>query len=150
MDVGSRVETLITDVVDSEGFELLHVNYEPRGAKPLLKIYIDKPGGVTISDCTRVSRRVSLLLDVEDIVKGHYLLEVSSPGIERPLFTEEDYRRFNDREIRLLTTEKVGERRNFTGFIERFENGQLMLRCEEGSYSIPFAKIKKAKLVHHF
>lgn len=150
MDVGSRVETLIADVVESEGFELVHVSFEPRGAKPLLRIYIDKPGGVTISDCSRVSRRVSVLLDVEDVVAGHYLLEVSSPGIERPLFKEDDYRRFRKREIRLVTSEKVDGRRKFTGFIEDFADGTLQLETDDGRHDIPFIKIKKANLVHHF
>lgn len=149
-DVRARAEELIKGVVEEAGLELIHVEYEPSGASPILRIYIDKEGGVDISDCTEISRSVSVLLDVEDFIPTSYLLEVSSPGVERPLFKEEDYRRFQGKEIRLEATEKIENRRNFTGFIEDFSDGILKLSCGNRLYEIPYRLIKKAHLVYRF
>lgn len=149
-DVQARAEELIKGVVEEAGLELIHVEYEPRGASPILRIYIDKEGGVDISDCTEISRRVSVLLDVEDFIPTSYLLEVSSPGVERPLFKEGDYRRFQGKEIRLEATEKIENRRNFTGFIEDFSDGILKLQCDDRMYEIPYRLIKRAHLVYRF
>ena len=90
---------------------------------------------------------MSVLLDVEDFIPHHYLLEVSSPGIERPLFTELDYQRFRDKEVRLEAVEKIDGRRKFTGYIRSLSEGILNLECELQTYHIPFQKIRKANLV---
>lgn len=147
MDVAAQVEDLIREVLAGDGVELVHVEYQPRGAASVLRIYIDKPGGVNLSDCERVSRHVGVLLDVEDLIPHHYVLEVSSPGIERPLFKEEDYQRSSGKEIRLETVEKVEGRKNFVGFIRDFREGILTLDCEGMAYRIPFVQIRKANLV---
>lgn len=147
MDVAAQVEDLIREVLAGDGVELVHVEYQPRGAASVLRIYIDKPGGVNLSDCERVSRHVGVLLDVEDLIPHQYVLEVSSPGIERPLFREEDYQRFSDKEVRLETVEKIEGRKNFVGFIRDFQEGILTLDCEGAMYRIPFGQIRKANLV---
>jgi ribosome maturation factor RimP len=148
--VAQRARDLIKSVVEEEGFELVHVEYTAKGSAPVLRAYVDRPGGITLSDCAELSRRISVLLDVEDFIPTHYLLEVSSPGIERPLFTERDYVRFNGREIRLSTREKIDERRNFRGTIEAFHDGIVRLRCAKRVYEIPFAQVKRANLVYDF
>ncbi len=145
-----QIRELVREVVEDEGYELVHVEFASGGSTPVLRIYADRPGGITVSDCAELSRRVSVFLDVEDRIPGRYVLEVSSPGIERPLFSEYDYERFQGQEIRLTTAEKIGNRRNFTGTIEEFEGGVLKLRCEKGVYEIPFGMIKKSNLVYHF
>jgi ribosome maturation factor RimP len=150
IDVAARIEGLLHDVVEAKGLELLHVEYRPRGATSLLKVYVDKLGGVNLEDCERVSKHISVLLDVEDLIPHHYVLEVSSPGIERPLFRESDYQRFIGKEIRLMTTEKIENRRKFTGFIRNLTKGILSLECDEKTYQIPFGKIKEANLVYRF
>ena len=150
MDIATSVENLVQGVVEAEGFELVHIEFQPRGAASMLRIYIDKPGGVSLQDCQAVSKPVSVLLDVEDFVPHEYVLEVSSPGIERPLFKETDYERFKGREIRLMTTEKVKGRENFKGSIQDFLRGVLELECEGRVYRIPFQKIRKANLVYRF
>lgn len=149
-DVAARAEALIRQVVEAEGLELVHVEYQPKGSAPVLRVYIDKPGGVNLSDCQGISRQLSVLLDVEDIIPTHYVLEVSSPGIERPLFKEADYKRFAGREVRLEVTEKIENRRNFKGYIRDLSNGWLRLDCDGKVYSIPFEKIKRANLVYRF
>lgn len=150
MNVAACMEKLVKGVAMAEGLELVYIEYQPRGLASLLRIYIDKPGGVNLDDCQRLSKQVSVLLDVEDFVPHHYLLEVSSPGIERPLFKEGDYSRFRNKEVRLQSTEKIEGRKNFTGYIRKFSEGTLELECEERTYAIPFRKIRRANLVCRF
>ena len=150
MDIGSRTERLVRGVADAEGLELVHIEYLPRGSGSILRIYVDKPGGVDLGDCQRLSKHVSVLLDVEDFIPHRYVLEVSSPGIERPLFEKADYERYRDREVRLEATEKIEGRRKFTGYIRSAAEGILKLECERGTYHIPFQKIRKANLICRF
>lgn len=137
-------------MVESEGLDLVHVEFEGRGSSSILRIYIDSPTGVTVSDCAQVSRQSGVLLDVEDLIPGKYVLEVSSPGIERPLFTPEDYLRFKGREIRVTTRDKIENRRKFNGVIVDFLDEILNLDCEGRLIHIPFSNIRKAHLVYKF
>ncbi len=150
MDLAARIEGFLRDVVEADGVELVHVEYQPEGSPSVLRIYIDKSGGVDLKDCERVSKQVSALLDEEDMIPQRYVLEVSSPGIERPLFKETDYRRFVGKEISLVTTEKIEDRRKFTGSIQSFSDGILKLDFDGKTFQIPFDSIRKANLVHRF
>jgi ribosome maturation factor RimP len=150
MDVAAHVEGLLRDVVELDGVELVYVEYQPEGSPSVLRIYIDKLGGVGLKDCERVSKQASALLDDETFTLSRFVLEVSSPGIERPLFKEADYRRFVGKEIRLFTTETIEDRRKFTGLIRTFSEGILKLDFDGETYQIPFSKIRKANLVHQF
>ena len=150
MDVAAHLEGLLKDVVELDGVELVYVEYRPEGSPSVLRIYIDKPGGVDLPVCERVSKQASALLDEENLILRRYVLEVSSPGIERPLFREADYRRFVGKEIRLITTETIEDRRKFTGLIQTFSEGILKLEFDGETYQIPFSKIRKANLVHQF
>jgi len=150
MDVAAHLEGLLKDVVELDGVELVYVEYRPEGSPSVLRIYIDKPGGVGLQDCERVSKQASALLDEENLILRRYVLEVSSPGIERPLFREADYRRFVGKEIRLITTETIEDRRKFTGLIRTFSEGILRLEFDGETHQIPFSKIRKANLVHQF
>ncbi len=150
IDVAAQIEDLLREAVLAKGLELIHVEYQPQGANSLLRIYIDKQGGVTLKDCEQVSKHAAVLLEVEDLIPHHYMLEVSSPGIERPLFTEMDYRRSAGKEISLITTEKVENRKKFTGCIQDFAEGLLSLKCDGTTYTIPFGIIRRANLVYRF
>jgi len=150
MDVAAHAEGLLRDLVQADGVELVHAEYQSKTSPSVLRIYIDKPGGVSLQDCARVSKHASALLDEEDFVPRRYVLEISSPGIERPLFKEADYRRFVGKEIRLITTERIEDRRKFTGLIRTFSKGILKLEFDGETYQIPFSKIRKANLVHRF
>jgi len=150
VSVATRAESLVRKALEAEGFELVQIEYRPQGGISVLRVFIDKVGGVSISDCAEMSRRLSVLLDVEDPIPEGYVLEVSSPGVERPLFKEEDYIRFIGKEIRLATIEKMEARKNFVGHIRDFVNHVLTLECENQTYFIPFQKIKKANLVYRF
>ena len=148
--VVEKVEFLLREAVEEQGMELVHVQFLTQQQSPLLRVYIDKPGGITLEDCQTVSRQASVLLDVEDIISDRYVLEVSSPGLDRPLFRVEDYLRFSGREVRLVTREKIDSRRRFTGFIENLHDGVVRLSCQDKTYQIPFGMIAKANLVHRF
>jgi ribosome maturation factor RimP len=149
-EVAERVEFLLRGAVEEQGMELVCVQYLAQQRSPLLRVYIDKPGGVTLEDCQTVSRQASVLLDVEDLISARYVLEVSSPGLDRPLFRVDDYLRFSGREVRLITREKIDSRRRFTGFIEDLRDGVVQLSCQEKTYQIPFGMITKANLVYRF
>jgi ribosome maturation factor RimP len=149
-DVTEKVEFLLRRAVEEQGLELVHVQYVSQQRSPLLRIYIDKPGGVTLEDCQNVSRQAGVLLDVEDLISDRYVLEVSSPGLDRPLFRAEDYERFSGREVRVVTHEKIDSRRKFTGFIQGLRDDAVQLSCQDKIYRIPFGMISKANLVYRF
>ena len=149
-EVVEKVEFLLREAVVEHGMELVHVQFLTQQRRPLLRVYIDKPGGITLEDCQIVSRQASVLLDVEDLISDRYVLEVSSPGLDRPLFRVEDYLRFSGREVRLVTREKIDSRRRFTGIIENLHDGVVQLSCQDKTYRIPFGMITKANLVHRF
>lgn len=150
VSVEARIKDIIRQQIEEDGYELLHVEMHSEGGSPILRIYVDSPAGITVDDCANISRKVAVLLDVEDPVEGKYTLEVSSPGIERPLFSEKDYLRFKGREIRLSTRNKIDNQRKFRGHIDSFENGVLKLASEGRLVSIDFDEIKKANLVYDF
>ncbi len=148
MDIAARAERLIADAVGSLGCELVHVEYQPRRDSSVLRIYIDRPGGVSVDDCQRVSRHVGVVLDVEDLIPHRYTLEVSSPGIERPLFKQEDYKRFAGKEIRLSTVEKIDGRKNFVGCLRGIDEGVVEFESEGKTMRVPLRSIRKANLVY--
>jgi len=148
--VAIKIRDMIQAQVEDDGFELLHVEMRSAGGAPILRIYIDSPNGITIDDCAQTSRKIAVLLDVEDPVAGKYTLEVSSPGIERPLFSEHDYVKFMGKEIRLTTKNKIENRRKFKGNIQSFDDGVLELLCEGRLIRIDYEEIKKANLVYDF
>ena len=150
MEVAAHVEELAGGVVLAQGLELVHVEFLPKGTAAILRLYIDKPGGVNVDDCQRVSRHLSLLLEAEDCINQQYILEVSSPGIERPLFKAEDYRRFSGKEIRILTHDKIEGRKKFTGLLKGFSQGILSMECQGSNYEIPLETVRKANLVYRF
>ncbi len=149
-EVAEKVEFLLRGAVEEQGMELVYVQYLAQQRSPLLRVYIDKPGGVTLEDCRTVSRQAGVLLDVEDLISDRYVLEVSSPGLDRPLFRVEDYLRFSGREVRLTTREKIDSRRRFTGFIQDLRDGVVQLSCQDKTYRIPFGMIARANLVYRF
>jgi len=149
-EVAEKVEFLLRGAVEERGLELVHVQYLAQQRSPMLRVYIDKPGGVTLDDCQTVSRQASVLLDVEDLISDRYVLEVSSPGLDRPLFRVEDYTRFSGRKVRLTTRQKIDSRRRFTGYIQGLRDGIVQLNCQDKTYQIPFGMIAKANLVHRF
>lgn len=116
----------------------------------MVRIYIDKKGGVDLGDCQRVSRKAGVFLDAEDLVPHRYTLEVSSPGLERPLFSASDFEKYAGKEIRLATRLKVDGRRKFKGWLKGITEDVIELECEGETFHIPRSNVRKANLIHRF
>ncbi len=144
--ITQAVEDLVLPVLQELNLELVDVAYKKEGRNWILRIYIDKEGGVTVDDCSRVSHRISDLIDIEDLIPNHYLLEVSSPGLDRPLKKEADFLKYKNRSIRLSTFAPIGSRRNFKGTIQDFREGRLFLEAQGTLFEIPLDNIAKANL----
>ena len=144
----------IEQIVTGLGYECVHVGIKNDFGKLRLQILIDTLGGINVDDCEAVSKRVNKFLDespeVPELEKGRYYLEVSSPGVERPLYKLGDYERFSGREARLRLSTPIEGRKTFTGTILSVEGGSVKLLCEEEERLIPFANIKGANLVYRF
>lgn len=133
-------------VCQSEGLELVDLEWKT-GQQRFLRIYIDKAGGVTHQDCERVSEQVGTILDVEDLVQSSYVLEVSSPGLDRKLLKQADYERFQGKLANLTVRSPIGNQRHFRGRIVGFANDTVSLDTDHGRVELPFAEITKAHLV---
>ncbi len=145
--IEQRVSELVEPLTDYNGLELVLVEFTkgPRGN--ILRLVIDKEGGVTLDDCSRLSRVVSDLLDVHDPVPGSYNLEVSSPGINRPLVTLNDYDRFSGKKIFVRTREPIDGRRKFKGLlIGVSDNDEIIIEGSGEQFLVPFDLINKARL----
>ncbi|MGN0920420.1 MAG: ribosome maturation factor RimP [Cellvibrio sp.] len=137
---------LITPVVESLGCELWGLDYLTQGRYTTLRIYIDSAQGVSLEECEKVSRQVSAVLDVEDPIDGEYTLEVSSPGLDRPLFTEAHYARYLGETVSLRLRIAQAGRRRFKGVVEKIEAGQLQILVDNQSVSIAIDAIDKGNL----
>ncbi len=146
----TQLEKLLQPVVESLGCQLWGLDYLSQGRKALLRLYIDKPGGVLLEDCERVSRQVSSVMDVEDPIAGEYTLEVSSPGMDRALYKLEQYADFVGETVSLRLRLPFEGRRKFKGLLVGIENDDVVLRVEDEEYLLPFELIDKANLVPRF
>ncbi len=141
---------LITPVVEGLGYELVGIEYLPQGRHSLLRVYIDQSNGITLDDCEKVSRQVSAVMDVEDPVSGNYNLEISSPGLERPLFVEEHYTRFVGEQVFVRMSFPVEGRRKFEGRLCGVENGEVVVEIDQVLFRLPLAQVDRAHLVPQF
>jgi len=155
-----QVQAIAERVAASQGLELVEVEMRGGGKARMLRIFIDKPSGVTHEDCANLSREVSTILDVEGAVPGgSYVLEVSSPGLDRKLFRPADFERFQGSRVKLTTRMPVNGNRHFEGRLEHFESGRLTLDLSEArrkhrpaegaprNLELELANVEKANLV---
>ena len=145
------INEIIERVTAREGLELVH--WETVGPRNhfVLRIFIDKPGGVTLGDCERVSHQVGMLFDVEDLIPNQYTLEVSSPGIERGLYKPADYERFTGSRVKLRTAAPINGQRNFKGKLLGISGDIVSLEADAaGRIDIPFEQIAKANIEYEF
>ncbi len=134
-------------VVEAMGYELVGVEFHAGHANALLRVYIDHENGVTLDDCQRVSHQVSGVLDVEDPVAGRYTLEVSSPGLDRPLFEAEHFIRFAGSMVRIQLSASLEGRRKLLGRLRGMEGGVVVLVDGEGrEWRVPLEHVEKARL----
>lgn len=146
MTLEEKIQTLLQPTIESMGFDFWGCEYLAAGKHSTLRIYIDKPDGVTVDDCGLVSRQISAIMDVEDPISSAYMLEVSSPGVDRQLFRQEQYPAHKGRLLRVRTTSPILGRRNFKGpLLEVFEE-HIDIEVDGEIFSIEFALIDKANL----
>lgn len=147
-DLPGRVERMIAPAVESMGFEVVRVTLSG-GRRAVLQVMAERADGTSMSvdDCAELSRTISALLDVEDPIPGQYTLEVSSPGLDRPLVKERDFVRFDGREARVEMREPVAGQRRFKGRLSGCAAGVVRLMTETGAVELPLRDIHRAKLV---
>lgn len=146
-ELSEKIRELIRPVTESIGIELYDMELGRMKGKILLRIYIEKQGGVTIDDCERTSREIEAVLDVEDPIPGPYVLEVSSPGLDRPLKKPIDFKRFAGKKIRVITNEPVDKQTFFIGEIGGATDEDVMLVLpKDRKVIIPYKNISRARL----
>ena len=138
---------LIEPTVASLGFELVGVLWRGGRSRGLVRIYIDRVGGVTVNDCAEVSHRVSGVLDVEGPVPGEYDLEVSSPGVDRPLFVERDFVRFAGADLKVTLRRPIAGRRRLTGTLRGYEDGVVLVDEHGVEHRFAIPEIESARLI---
>jgi ribosome maturation factor RimP len=141
---------LFEPVVNGMGFDLIEIEHFPNPKHGVLRLYIDKPEGVVIEDCSEVSRQISALIDVEEPVSGQFNLEVSSPGLDRPLRRLKDFQRFVGSQVKLKTMRPLDGQRNFKGRLLQADEDVLVIETDAEELSLPMNAIEKARIVPEF
>ncbi len=149
MEVMEPIRVLADRVVQEEGLQLVDLEWVGSASNQVLRLFIDRvPEGVSLEDCERVSKRLGLLLDVEDLIPHRYHLEVSSPGLDRKLTQAEDFERFLGRLAKIRTRAPIEKGRSFQGRLVRFQEGIITLAVSRSHHiEIPFDQVEKANLV---
>jgi ribosome maturation factor RimP len=141
---------LFEPVVRGMGYDLIEIEHVPNPKHGILRLYIDKEDGVTIDDCSAVSEQISALIDVEDPVRGHFNLEISSPGLDRPLRRLKDFQRFIGSLVKLKTVKPLDGQRNFKGRLLSANEDVLVIETDIEEISLPMNAIEKARLVPEY
>ncbi len=142
-----QIQEFIEPAVIALGYELWGIDYIPQGQQSTLRIYIDSPKGVTVDDCAAVSHQASGILDVEDVIQSRYTLEVSSPGLDRPLFKLEHYQQYVGEFIKVKLRIAFDGRRKFAGVLTSIEGDEIIVRVDNEEYVLPVESIDKANIV---
>jgi ribosome maturation factor RimP len=145
-EILDRVRVIADPILSNQGMELVELEYRREGKGWVLRLYIDKEGGVTVEDCSRASQEVGRSLDVEDFISTPYTLEVSSPGLTRPLKSERDFIKYRNRLIKLKTIEPIENRRQFKGKLLGVSENRIEIEVDGGVFQIPLSNVAKANL----
>ena len=145
--IKTEIQQLLQPIVNDAGYQLWGCEYLAQGKHSLLRVYIDKEGGIGIADCELVSRQISAVLDVEDPIKSNYSLEVSSPGIPRPLFEKEHFERYLGHDVELKLYKLLNGKRKFEGTIQSVNNNSLTLSVDGEKLELLLSQIVKANLI---
>jgi ribosome maturation factor RimP len=145
-----RVENEIEKIVASEGLELVHIDYRKQGRGYLLRVDIDKEGGVTIDDCSMVSQQISTYLDVDDVVPAEFELQVSSPGLDRKFYRDSDYEKFKGRLVRVRTSQPIRGLHVIVGRLKDYDGTKIVVTDpkmkKDADYEVPMSAIKETRL----
>ena len=145
-DVIERVHRLVGPVLLSEGLELVEVEYRREARGWVLRLYVDKEGGITLDDCSQISREIGRNMDVEDFITNPYILEVSSPGLTRSLKTEKDFMKYRNSLVKVRTNQPVENRRQFTGILRGVAEERIQIEVDGKIFLVPLSFIAKANL----
>ena len=146
-EIKNKIKEIITPVINAMGIELYDVEFSKMKSKGLLRVFIEKQDGVTIDDCERVSREIEAVLDVEDPIPFSYIIEVSSPGLDRPLKELKDFIRYSGKTVRVITHEPIDKQTFFIGkIIDVVDNDISFLLPKDRRVIIPYKNISKARL----
>lgn len=151
-DICDRIRSLAQPILDAMQLELVEIEFKRTGREAVLRLFIDKEGGVMLDDCAGLSRELSMILDIEDFIPCEYNLEVSSPGLDRPLKSAADYDKFAGRLVKVRTYEPFpddagNKRKTFLGLLDGLRDGVVVLTLREGqTASIPLERVAKANL----
>jgi len=149
-EIMDRVRAIAHPILSREGMELVEIEYRREAMGWVLRLYVDKEGGLTVDDCSRISQEVGRSLDVEDFILNPYALEVSSPGLTRSLKNEKDFMKYRNRLIALKTIDPVQNRRQFKGKLLGISENQVEIEVDQGVFQIPLSNIAKANLEIEF
>ncbi|MFE8070730.1 ribosome maturation factor RimP [Marinobacteraceae bacterium S3BR75-40.1] len=146
----AQIEALLAPVIEGMGYELWGIEYLSQGKHSLLRVFIDRAEGITVDDCEAVSRQISGVMDVEDPIQSAYTLEVSSPGMDRPLFKLEHYERYAGHRVQLRLRAPFEGRRKFEGILKGVDGEDVVLVVDEHEYLLPWDGIEVARIVPVF
>ena len=147
MSKQSQLEQIIRPAVEAAGFEFWGLEYLSQGKHSILRVFIEHEEGISVDDCAEVSHQVSGVLDVEDPINGFYNLEISSPGMDRPLFTEQQFAQYVGDDAELRLSFPINGRRKFKGTIQSVDNGQIELLVDGEVHEINVQQVEKAQLI---
>ncbi len=145
-EIEAKTEALVLPIIEEHHFELVDVEYVKEGANWYLRVYADKEGGINIDDCVLISRALEEKLDAEDFIEDAYILEVSSPGLGRPLKKEKDYIRSIGKSIDIKLYKAVDKQKEFTGILKEYSNGQIVVTMDEEDITFEIKSIANARL----
>jgi ribosome maturation factor RimP len=141
-----RVRAIADPLLSNEGMELVEIEYRREARGWVLRLFIDKEGGVTVDDCSHISQEMGRCLDVEDFILVPYILEISSPGLTRPLKNEKDFVKYRNHVIRVKTFNPVQNRRQFKGKLIGVSENRIEMEMDGGVFQIPLSDVAKANL----
>lgn len=147
LQIAGRVREIAAGIAEKNNIELVHVETVGTTKQPTVRVFVDKPGGVTIEDCSNVSRELEAVLDAEDFISSAYLLEVSSPGLERELYSLQDFEKFAGQLAKVRTHQPINGQRNFRGRIKEVEKSQIVFDDKtSGEVRFEYDLVSKANL----
>lgn len=145
-----QLQALLSPVVEALGYECWGIEFFSQGRHSLLRVFIDHANGILLEDCEKVSRQLSGVLDVEDPISAEYTLEVSSPGMDRPLFTLEQFSRYAGEQVKVKLRSPFEGRRNFQGLLRGIEDQDVVVLVDDHEYLLPIDMIDKANITPRF
>lgn len=142
------ITSIVKPVIEAMGYECWGIQFSAHGRRALLRVYIDHVNGISLDDCSAVSEQLSGVLDVESVINRSYTLEISSPGVERPLLEHSQYRRYIGARIKVQCYTAISGRKRIAGVLEAISDEMIRLKADDTHIEIPFVEIRRANLLY--